>query len=99
VEIMLIVKLTSKDGTQPELQRVVKDVAAPTRSQPGCLEFTVAQPEGEPSVLYIVQRWSSPEHHARNIEGAHVGAFMAAVGGLLAAPPEMVTAHVVLGST
>ena len=88
-ELMVLATARARPGKEGELERALRDVAAPTRAQHGCLQFEIYRSASEPGTLTALERWSSPQDHQRHLQGDHVKTLMARFEGILAAPPEI----------
>jgi quinol monooxygenase YgiN len=86
--------LQAKAGSEAALVDALRQVAPPTRAQPGCISFLSLRTD-DPAQMLVIQHWESRASHNRNIEQAHIQRFMAAIKDVLADPPGM-TWHEVL---
>jgi len=89
-EVVVLATATAKPGKEAELERALRDVAAPTRAQGGCLQFELYRSAQDPATIIGFELWSSEEDHARHIQGDHVRTLITRFEGILAAPPEIV---------
>jgi quinol monooxygenase YgiN len=87
-EIVIIASARALPGKEPALERALRDVAAPTLSQAGCLGFQLYRSE-DGSTITAVERWASKGEHERHLQGAHVQKLMAAMAGVVAGPPQI----------
>ena len=90
-DLIVVATAKSKPGKEVELLKALLDVAAPTRAQPGCVNFALYRSKQDPSVVTALERWASMADHESHIKGAHVAKLMAAMGSLLAGPPAVTT--------
>ncbi len=89
-EIVVLAIAKAKPGKEADLERALRDAAAPTRAQQGCLQFDLYRSAQDPAAITAFERWSSEENHDRHLQGDHVKALMIRFDGILAAPPEIV---------
>ena len=89
-DLIVIATAKAKPGKERDLERALRDVAAPTRAQPGSVAFTLYRSSDDPTIIVGLERWSSPDAHDRHLQGAHVQALMAAMTPVLAEPPRIV---------
>jgi len=61
-ELIVIASAKAKPGKKKELEQALRDVAAPTRAQPGCVAFRVLRVKGTPSTVNGFERWASAAH-------------------------------------
>ena len=86
-DLIVIATALARSGHEAGLERALRDVAAPTRAQPGCVSWSLYRAG---ATLVAVERWASREAHGRHLEGAHVQELMRKMADLLAAPPSIV---------
>jgi quinol monooxygenase YgiN len=89
-EIVVLATAKAKPGMEADLERALRDVAAPTRAQPGCLEFQLYRSTQNPAAITAFERWSSEEDHERHLQSNHVKTLITRFEGSLAAPPEII---------
>ena len=86
-DLVVLATASAKPGAEEALLAALRDVAAPTRAQPGCRSFELLRSRESPGVVIAIERWASAADHARHLQGAHVARLMTAMTPLLAAPP------------
>jgi quinol monooxygenase YgiN len=94
-DLVVIAVAKAKPGQEARLEQALRDVAAPTRAQPGCVSFSIYRRAGDPAVIVGHERWTSAEAHDKHLQGAHVQALMSKMAGLLTEPPAIVSYEVV----
>jgi quinol monooxygenase YgiN/uncharacterized protein YndB with AHSA1/START domain len=94
-DVIFIATAKAKPGNETELERALRAVAAPTRAQRGCVEFTLYRSEEDPSVIVSVERWKSKADHERRLQGPHFRKLGAAMADLIAGPPQIVGHQVI----
>lgn len=90
-DLVVIAAAKAQPGREKELEKALRDVAKPTRGQPGCVSFSLYRSAENPAVIVGHERWASREDHERHLRGAHVQALMSAMANLLAEPPHIVS--------
>ena len=93
-DILVIASARAKAGKERQLEMALRDVAKPTRAQPGSIAFSLYRSNENPAVIVGFERWASKEDHARHLRGAHVQKLMAAMADILAEPPNITTYEV-----
>jgi quinol monooxygenase YgiN len=96
-DIIVIAVARAMPGHASDLERALREVAAPTRAQPGSVSFHLLGAE-EPGVVVGLERWASDADHARHLQGSHVQRLMAAMGDHLAEPPSIVKCRILDGA-
>lgn len=94
-DLIVIAVAKARPGEEAKLEQALREVAAPTRAQPGCVSFGLYRRAGERAVMVGLERWTSAEAHDKHLQGAHVQALMSKMAGILAEPPDMVSYEVV----
>jgi quinol monooxygenase YgiN len=90
-DLIVLATAKAKPGKEAELERALREVAGPTRQQPGCVQFTLLRAAGDKSSLVGYERWASEEAHQQHLAGAHVQKLMARMADILAVPPSIVS--------
>jgi quinol monooxygenase YgiN len=89
-EIVVLATAKAKPGKEADLEQALRDVAAPTRAQRGCLQFELYRSAQDPAAITAFERWASNEDHERHLQGDHVKKLMTLFDGILTGPPEVV---------
>jgi quinol monooxygenase YgiN len=93
--ILIIASVTAKPGKATELISALREVAEPTRAQPGCIRFGLYQLDGPGATIVGIERWASAADHERHLAGAHFRRLASRMADLVAEPPRVVT-HTVI---
>jgi quinol monooxygenase YgiN len=94
-ENAFIASATAKPGKEAELVSALREVAGPTRAQPGCIRFGLYQPEGARATVIGVERWASAADHERHMAGAHFKRLADRMADLIAEPPHIMSYAVI----
>jgi quinol monooxygenase YgiN len=68
-DVVVIATAKAKPGNESELERALREVAKPTRQQPGCVRFSLYRSEDDPGVVVGVERWKTKADHDRHLQG------------------------------
>ncbi len=90
-DVIILATARARAGKEEELAAALHECAAPTREQPGCVQFLLLRKAADPGVVVGYERWASEEDHQRHLKGAHVQRLMARMANVLAAPPDIVS--------
>jgi len=89
-DLIVVASARARPGKEADLESALREVAAPTRAQPGCIEFRLLRVKGDPSTMIGLERWASEaclqDHH----KGPHVKRLMERMADILAEPPNIV---------
>lgn len=91
LNVLIIASATAKPGKEAELGAALREVAGPTRAQPGCVRFGLYQLADAGATIVGVERWASAADHKRHLAGAHFQRLASRLADLLAEPPRIVT--------
>lgn len=94
-DVVYIATAKAKPGREQDLERALREVAIPTRRQAGCVEFTLCRSEEDPAVIVGVERWKTKANHERHLHGPHFEKLGAAMGNIIAGPPQIVVHEVI----
>ena len=89
--VLIVASATAKPGKEAELISALREVAGPTRAQPGCVRFGLYQLKGDGATIIGVERWASAADHERHLAGAHFQRLASRMAGLIAEPPRIET--------
>jgi quinol monooxygenase YgiN len=93
-DYIVIASAKAKPGKEGELERALREVAGPTRAQPGCVEFRLLRLKGVQSAVIGFERWASEADHERHLEGAHFQMLAQRLAEIVAEPPNIVSYEV-----
>jgi len=88
-DLIVIAAAKAKPGKERELETALREAAKPTRVQPGSVAFSLYRSKEDPSVIIGFERWATTKDHEKHLQGAHVQKLMAAMGSILAEPPQI----------
>jgi quinol monooxygenase YgiN len=94
-DLIIIAVAKAKPGNAHDLDQALREVAGPTRAQPGCVSFSLYRSAEDPCVIVGLERWASKEAHDRHLQGAHVQKLMSKMMPVLAEPPNIVAYEVI----
>jgi quinol monooxygenase YgiN len=88
-ELISIARATAKPGRADELEHALRERTAPTRAQPGNLEFALFRSIDDDATMLAIERWASRgdwEHHQ---QGPHIASLIDIFNEVLAGPPDI----------
>lgn len=94
-DVIVIATAKARPDKEKDLERALREVAQPTRQQPGCVRFSLYRSEHNPSVIVGVERWTSKADHDRHLRGPHFQKLAAAMGTIIEGPPQMLWYEIV----
>ncbi len=91
-KIALIAKLTAQDGKADEFEAALQHMIVAAEEETGLEIYSVHRVDDEPGVYYFFELYTDGDAFAVHGKGDGMKAAMGAVGGLLAARPEIIKA-------
>lgn len=71
-EVVRVVALwRAAPGNEERVRTVLRELAATTGREPGCLHFEVLESAGKPGSFVLIERYASPAAHAAHLASAH----------------------------
>jgi len=76
--MVIVVGLRAKVGTQDDLRKDLSALVAPSRNEDGNIRYDLFEDQSDPGLFVFVEEWSSPEAQAQHHEhGPHIQHFHA----------------------
>ncbi len=88
-DLIVVASAKARPGKEKELEQALRQVAGPTRVQPGCVAFSLHRSVEDPALIIGIERWASKEDHDRHLQGPHFQKLGAVMANLVAAPPQI----------
>ena len=85
----LIGAVVAKDETREELRRILSAMVAPTRAEPGCINYDFHVDAEDPNVFVFYENWKSRADLEAHLKAPHLAPLVGRVDELLARPVEM----------
>ena len=89
--LTVVAHMRAKPGKEDALRRAAMGLVEPTRKEDGCVQYDLHVHTHDPGRLVFYENWTSREHLDRHAASAHLRAFGAVSGDLLAEPPSVET--------
>jgi quinol monooxygenase YgiN len=86
----VLARITVKTEAAEAAGKILAELAAHSRKEPGCVQYEVYCQEQAPHILQTVEHWRTKADADIHMTTPHVGAAFAAAGPLLAGAPEIV---------
>jgi len=91
--LTVVAEMQAKPGREEDLRKALLALIEPTRAEDGCVQYDLHIHSSDPARFVFYETWASEAHLARHAASAHLTAFVAAAGSLLAAPMRVETYH------
>lgn len=93
--VTVVATVKVKHGHEEQAKQALRAAVAPTRAEPGCLQYDLHQSTTDPTQFLFYEAWSSDEtlkaHSASTTE--HRLELRKQLGGLVDAPPSLTFWH------
>ncbi|AGI22530.1 Antibiotic biosynthesis monooxygenase [Pseudomonas sp. ATCC 13867] len=77
--LSLIAILRAHPGHADSLQQHLHDMLAPSRAEPGCLQYDLHRDRKDPDLIYMFERWRDDAAFADHEASSHFKNFLKAV--------------------
>ena len=87
--VHIVARITAIAGKEEELFTILRQLAAPTRKESGCIRYELFRNNADPADFTFIEEWMDDAAIDRHMVTAHIQSAFAAVEGLLAAAPDI----------
>jgi quinol monooxygenase YgiN len=87
--VTVVATFEAKPGREAELKNALIGLLAPTRQEPGCLNYDLHQSPDEPGKFLFHENWTSRELLDAHLKSPHIAALLPCVDALCVAFPEI----------
>ncbi|OHV80995.1 putative quinol monooxygenase [Ensifer sp. LCM 4579] len=87
--VTIIGTVIAHPETRAELEDLLAAQVAPTRAEPGCINYDFHVDAGDPCVFVFYENWKSQEDLETHMQMPHLRPLLSEIGRLLAAPIEI----------
>lgn|SRR5574340_1064305 len=91
VMLTVVAEMQAKPGKEEELKKQLLALIEPTRKEEGCVQYDLHVSTESAGQFVFYENWRSRELLDRHLASAHLRAFVAVAGDLLAEPARIVT--------
>ena len=85
----LIGTVVARNETREDLQRILSAMVAPTRAEPGCINYDFHVDAEDPNVFVFYENWKSRADLDAHLKTPHLAPLIGRLDELLARPVEM----------
>jgi len=87
--LTVIAQIKAKPGKEAQVRQELLSLVAPSRKDPGCLNYDLHQALDSPALFMFHENWTSEAHLERHLQKPDLQAVLARVGQLTADPPQI----------
>ena len=92
-EISTIAIITAKPGSGPDVEQALRQLAAASHAEPGCLLYSLQQGMRDPDVFVTVEKWDSLDSLEAHLASDHLAEALELTRHLLATEPQIIPAQ------
>jgi quinol monooxygenase YgiN len=96
MELFIFARFHARAGQENAVEQALRDVAGPSRREPGCVGFHVFRSTPEPTLYYIHSRWRHEAAFDAHAGLAHTIQFLNRMEQLIDEPREATRAEIIL---
>ena len=87
--VTVFARARARSGAETELRDLLLTLVAPTRQEPGCLQYEFYQSTDDPLAFAFIETWRSPADLERHLASPHLQGVLLQAMGLIAGAPEI----------
>ncbi|HOS94248.1 MAG TPA: putative quinol monooxygenase [Armatimonadota bacterium] len=87
--VKLVAVLKAKPGQEAAVTQALRDLAVPSKAEPGCVMYVPCRSKADPAKLVVIEEWADQAAFDAHAASPHFQAFLAKVGNALAGEPEL----------
>lgn len=88
-ELYIFARFRAQPGKEAEVDAVIREVAAPTRAEPGCLGYSACRSSRDERLFFVYSRWVDEAAFEAHAALPHTVRFIERVEGLVDHPPDI----------
>jgi quinol monooxygenase YgiN len=87
--LTVVAQIKAKPGKEAEVRQELLSLVAPSRKDPGCVNYDLHQALDNPALFMFHENWTSEAHLERHLQKPDLQAVLARVKQLTADPPQI----------
>jgi len=88
-QVTVVVRLEAKPGMEARVREELASLLAPTRQEPGCLNYDMHESPDDPSLFLFHENWTSRADLDRHLGTPHLRHWLGIADSLLAEPMQL----------
>jgi quinol monooxygenase YgiN len=88
-QVTVVALFTAKPGMEETVRQAIEAVIAPTRAEPGCMNYDLHQSSEDPSIFMLYENWNSKKDLDDHLAMPYLKDLAAKAEGLLAKPLDI----------
>jgi quinol monooxygenase YgiN len=87
--LTVVAQIKAKPGKEAQVRQELLSLVAPSRKDPGCMNYDLHQALDNPALFLFHENWTSEGHLEGHLQKPDLKAVLARVGQLTADPPQI----------
>ena len=87
--LTVVAQIKAKPGKEAQVRQELLSLVAPSRKDPGCLNYDLHQALDNPALFLFHENWTSEAQLEQHLQKPDLKAVLARVGELVAEPPRI----------
>lgn len=88
-KLTVVARIKAKAGMEEKVREELLALVAPTRKEPGCLNYDLHQAQDDSSLFVFYENWLSKKDLDEHLQMPYLQAFLAKADHLLAQPVDI----------
>lgn len=94
-KVTVVATFKAKSGREESLKSAIEAVVAPTRSEPGCINYDLHRSSEDPGVFMLYENWISKKNLDKHLEMPYLKDLLGKADTLLREPIELALWHMI----
>jgi len=87
--LTVVARIKAKQGKESQVRKALLSLVAPSREDPGCVNYDLHQALDDPALFFFHENWTSEAHLERHLQKPELKAVLAKLEDLLVGPPQI----------
>lgn len=88
-QVTVVALFTAKSGMEETVRQAIEAVIAPTRAEPGCINYDLHQSSEDPSIFMLYENWNSKKDLDDHLAMPYLKDLAAKADDMLAKPLDI----------
>lgn len=88
-QVTVVALFTAKSGMEETVRQAIEAVIAPTRAEPGCINYDLHQSSEDPSIFMLYENWNSKKDLDEHLAMPYLKNLAAKADDMLAKPLDI----------
>jgi quinol monooxygenase YgiN len=89
MSLTVVASIKSKEGKEAEVEKTLRGLIPPTRSEKGCINYNLHRSQEDPGLFMFYENWASREALDQHLATPYLQDFLSRVEDLLDGPVDL----------